>query len=173
LKFLAENQEFPALYEKFNLTPEQVKDILLDCAKNFKAQKKVKIFIDGAAVPNPGPAGAGVVIYEGKNKIKPISRFLGERTNNQAEYLALLIALDEIEKIDGESEFQIFSDSQLLVSQMNGKWRVKDPSIKKYFLKAREKVEKIKNKISFKHIPREKNKEADSLSVLAVNKKNC
>ncbi|MCD6423683.1 MAG: ribonuclease HI family protein, partial [Elusimicrobia bacterium] len=129
LKFLAENQDFSSLYKKFNLTSEQVKDILLDCAKNFKTQKKVKVFIDGASIPNPGPAGAGVVIYEGKNKIKAISKFLGQRTNNQAEYLALLIALDEIEKIDGEKEFEILSDSQLLVSQINGKWRVKDPSI--------------------------------------------
>ncbi len=174
LEYLSTSQSFRKLYEKYpKLSKKKVSEALRKVAAKLIPRIKFSCFFDGAAQPNPGPAGAGVVIYKNGEKVKEISRFLGVKTNNQAEYLALNTALDEIEKIaEKNCEISFFSDSQLLVSQIKGLWRTKDRKILRLFALAKKKIAKLskdKNcRISISHIERIKNKVADSLSVLAI-----
>ncbi|MFH1957417.1 MAG: ribonuclease HI family protein [bacterium] len=187
LEFLAENQSFRALYKKFpNLKKAGVRKVLIGAGSCFKSKIKERrnkhrtrftCYVDGAAQPNPGPAGAGAVIYRNAVKVKEISKFLGRRTNNQAEYEALDIALGEVLKIlEENSAVSFFSDSLLLVNQVTGRWRVNDGNIIVLLGKARRKIKRISSKKSVKfsieHIDRRKNKEADSLSVLAIRREN-
>lgn len=133
------------------------------------------IFTDGAARGNPGPAGAGVFITH--NEEPPIKEaiFLGEKTNNQAEYLALAYALFLMQKIVVEknctkkSELLIHADSELLVKQMTGKYKIKNETL--FFIKNN--LEKFLDSLTYRfiHIPREQNKEADKLANLAIDKK--
>jgi len=125
------------------------------------------IFTDGAALGNPGPMGIGVVIYHHRKKIKELSEYIGEGTNNIAEYTAVIRAL-EFAKKEGEKEVHIKSDSQLIVRQMNGEYRVKDAKLKPLKRKIDSLVEGMQ--VRFDHIPREQNEEADILSKEAAEK---
>ncbi len=121
----------------------------------------VKIYSDGGARGNPGPAGIGVVICDKDGKCKKFSRFIGRATNNQAEYQALIFALEKARDLNPE-EINCLLDSELIVKQLNGKYKVKNKDLKPLF----EKVIALSiffNRVSFRHIPREKNKEADKL----------
>ncbi|MEA2081631.1 MAG: ribonuclease HI family protein [Elusimicrobiota bacterium] len=183
--FLAEKQSFSALYKTHKtLKKSRVKKLLKSAAKTAGTVKKhsvtlsvVECFVDGAAQPNPGPAGAGAVFYRNSLKIAEISEYLGVKTNNQAEYSALILALDKAAKIKEKfSSLRIYSDSLLMVNQTNGLWRVKDKGIALLLSEVKKKIEIIKSKknasVSLKHIVREKNKTADALSVLAIKNKN-
>lgn len=130
--------------------------------------KKISVYIDGAARGNPGPAGAGVLILdEKKNKIKEIYKYIGEATNNVAEYNALLYALEEALMLRAD-EIVINLDSELVARQILGEYRVKDETLKPLFERA---VNMLKGFKAFEinHIAREKNKEADKLANKAVN----
>ncbi|MEM4208082.1 MAG: ribonuclease HI family protein [Candidatus Bilamarchaeaceae archaeon] len=126
------------------------------------------VYIDGACFGNPGPMGIGVVIYKNKHKIKEISEYLGEGTNNIAEYNALIRALEEIKKF-GESKALIRTDSQLLANQMSGLYKVKNHNLKILKSKADKLLRGMDVKIE--HIPREHNTIADNLSKKAIAKK--
>jgi len=81
--------------------------------------KKLKIYTDGGARGNPGPAGVGVAIFDEKeNLIKTAKKYLGKATNNQAEYKALILALELAKKL-GAEEVDCFLDSQLIVNELN------------------------------------------------------
>jgi len=123
------------------------------------------IHTDGACFGNPGPMGIGIVVYREKKKIMEISEYVGEGTNNIAEYLALIRAL-EIAKRIGENEVHIKTDSELLARQINGEYRVKDRKLKP--LKARVDALMRGMKVKVEHVPREQNEEADRLSKRAV-----
>ena len=126
----------------------------------------LKIFTDGGARGNPGPAGAGFVVLCGDEVIYEGSKFLGTKTNNQAEYLALIMALtwvSENTKIVGKKEINFFLDSQLIVRQLNGVYKIKSANIKTLAMTAKSLISKIENKIKFVFTPREKNKLADAL----------
>ncbi len=125
--------------------------------------KKIKIFTDGGARGNPGPAGIGVVV-DGKK----FSRFVGERTNNQAEYEAVIFALQQAKKM-GAEEADCFLDSELVVNQLNRKFKVKDKDLAPLFVKVWNLTFNFK-KVNFFYISREKNKEADKLVNLAINR---
>jgi len=198
LEFLSEKQSFSKLYKKYkSLSEKRVKKILTDAAKTSARRGKsapadntltverpvlktsgiVECFVDGAAQPNPGPAGAGAVLYKNSVKIAEISEYLGIKTNNQAEYSALILALDKAAKIKAKfSSLRICSDSLLMVNQTNGLWRVKDRDIAVLLSEVKKKIEIIKSKknasVSLKHVGREKNRTADALSVLAIKGKN-
>lgn len=131
--------------------------------------KKLIIFTDGGSRGNPGPAGIGVVICNEKlQPIKKYSEFLGEvATNNEAEYQAVIFAMEKIKalfgkKIAGSSEIEIKSDSEFAVKQLNGEYKVLEPKIQQLFLKAWNLRLDFK-KVKFKAISREKNREADEL----------
>ena len=127
----------------------------------------ITINIDGASKGNPGPASIGVAFYEkkkgsDKSLINEVSEFIGNTTNNIAEYSALVKAL-EISVQQGYKNIEIYSDSELVVKQIQKIYKVKDASIKELFDKANSLIEKIS---SFKiiHIPREENLKADKLA---------
>jgi len=130
---------------------------------------KLIIYADGGARGNPGPAGIGVVIMnEQKKVVDQVSKYIGEATNNQAEYQALLAALDKAKEL-GAKELEIFLDSELLVKQLNRQYRVKDKDLALLFVKVYNAVLGF-NKVTFKHIRREQNIEADKLVNLVIDR---
>lgn len=129
--------------------------------------KKIKVYTDGGARGNPGPAGLGVVIYDEKdNLMSRHNKYIGVATNNQAEYQALILALEKAKEM-GAQNLECFLDSELVVKQLNGEYRVKDRDLGPLFIKVWNLKQGFK-KITFCHIPREKNKEADRLVGEAV-----
>lgn len=129
---------------------------------------KVTVYTDGGARGNPGPAGIGIVIIdEEKAKRYGFGDYIGETTNNQAEYRALLFALEKSLQ-QGADEAVCFLDSELVVKQMRREYRVKEPSLAQLFLKVWNVAAQYK-RISFNHIPRAKNKEADALVNKAID----
>ncbi|HPM42351.1 MAG TPA: ribonuclease HI family protein [Candidatus Omnitrophota bacterium] len=130
--------------------------------------KKVFIYIDGGARGNPGPAGIGVVMLDsGKKKLKEIYKYIGEATNNIAEYSALVCALEEAASF-GAEDIVLHMDSELVAKQLSGEYRVKNEDIKTLFDKALGLL-KIFNSFEVKRIDRSKNKEADKLVNKAIN----
>lgn len=130
---------------------------------------KLTIFTDGGARGNPGPAGIGAVAYgESQETVFEISEYLGETTNNQAEYRAVIRALEEAKKHDSE-ELDFYLDSELVVKQLNREYKVKNQDLAPLFLKIYNLTMGFK-KVKFSHIPREKNKEADKLANLAMDR---
>lgn len=128
----------------------------------------LKIYTDGGARNNPGPAGIGIVIYDGKKKvIKKHKEYIGEATNNEAEYRAVLKALELAANISKES-LEFFIDSELVVKQLNGLYKVKDKKMKKLFDEVKVLAMGFAN-ISFTHIKREQNKLADKLVNEAID----
>lgn len=133
------------------------------------------IYTDGGARGNPGVAGAGAVIKNSKGVvIKEIAEPLGEQTNNYAEYSAVLLALQQLKKIikkedRGKVEVSVFMDSELIKHQLSGEWEIKEEKLFPFFIKIHNlQVSHFPN-ITFHHIPREENKEADALSNKAMD----
>ena len=131
--------------------------------------KKVIIYTDGGARGNPGHAGIGVVIKsESHEVIEEYGKYIGETTNNQAEYKALVSALERAVEL-GAKEVSCFLDSELLVKQLNHEYKVRDKDLAPLFLRVWNLLNNFEN-ITFKHIPREKNKEADKMVNMAIDK---
>ena len=128
---------------------------------------KLVAYIDGGARGNPGPAGAGVHLELGGNPLQGLYKFLGERTNNYAEYSALLQALEFALKRNFK-ELDVYSDSQLLVRQILGQYRVKNPALEVLHRQARELIQQLDH-FSIRHVPREQNGKADALANKAMN----
>jgi ribonuclease HI len=131
----------------------------------------INIYTDGGSRGNPGPsASAFVVISEKGSEISSGSSYLGDSTNNQAEYSAVLISMNWLKKYVDKNqeveEIRYFLDSELVVKQLNGIYRTKDEKLKKIAFQITEVRRNLKPKITFTAIPREKNKQAD----LLVNK---
>jgi ribonuclease HI len=130
---------------------------------------KVIIYTDGGARGNPGPAGAGVVIIDGK-KIIEFKKYLGaHQTNNWAEYEAVALALHEAKRhrLAGRP-IEVRMDSLLVVEQMLGNWKIKEPALKTQAAKVRALLTDFP-KYHFAHIPREENGEADRLVNEAID----
>jgi len=136
---------------------------------------KIKVFTDGASKGNPGKSGIGIVVYDENNFIiSSYKEFLGEATNNQAEYRALLKSLDIIKKLDQEGEFtferaEFFSDSELMVKQVNFDYLVKEPELTVLNNKFHVKIKKLGIPFTINHIDRNLNKAADRLANLAID----
>ena len=131
----------------------------------------VTIFTDGGSRNNPGISGAGVVIYDGREKVSELSQFLGVRTNNWAEYEAVFLALEEAERlglIDRDIEVKL--DSKLVAEQLSGRWKIKEPTLKPQAEKIRASMLRFSS-VVFIHIPREENSEADRLANDAMDRK--
>lgn len=133
------------------------------------------IHADGGARGNPGPSGAGAMIRdELGNSVASVSKFLGHRTNNFAEYEAVILAMDEILKLvpegeRSETEVVVKMDSQLVVKQMQGVYKVKHPVMKEQFARLVQKLGAF-GKAEFLHVPREQNKDADALANEAMDR---
>ena len=129
----------------------------------------IVIYTDGGARNNPGPAGIGIVIYDGEEKISEVKRYIGKATNNVAEYEALIAGLTEAEGMDfGARSVEVRMDSELIVKQMRGEYKVKDKNLKILHGRAKGLVAGFSN-IDFVHIPREDNAEADALVNEAID----
>jgi ribonuclease HI len=128
---------------------------------------ELEIHIDGASKGNPGPAAIGVVIA-GKNgtPVRNICRYIGETTNNVAEYAALICALEEALLLKAQC-LSIKSDSELLCRQMNKVYRVKNEHILALYTQAQRLICGF-TRVDFTHVPREQNKEADKLANQAI-----
>ncbi len=132
------------------------------------SDKKLVIYTDGGSRGNPGPSAIGVVVGD-----KEYSEYLGERTNNQAEYMAVVFALKKVKHLIGkakarEAEIEVRMDSELIVKQLNGEYKIKEPELQPLFLEAWNLQLDFK-KVEFKYIPREENKRADWLVNQALN----
>jgi len=131
---------------------------------------RIKVFTDGGARGNPGIAGYGVYIEdENKKVLFEEGKFLGIKTNNEAEYMGLIGALVWIDEKTPEAEIEINSDSQLLVRQMKGIYKVKAENLKNLWAKAQDLS--FGKKIEFKEIRRELNSKADALANTAMDRK--
>lgn len=132
--------------------------------------KKIILFTDGGARNNPGPAGIGVVIYDAHHLDKPLhthKKYIGETTNNQAEYKAVVLGLEEAKKI-GASEVEVRLDSELVCNQITGDFKLKNPDFQDSFIKIWNLRHGFK-KCTFKYVPREQNKLADKLVNQAID----
>jgi ribonuclease HI len=128
----------------------------------------IRAYIDGGARGNPGPAGFGVRIEDAEGMLlDELHGGLGIATNNVAEYNALLAALTWAVE-HGHRQVQIRADSELLVKQMRGEYRVKHPGLQPLVARARLLVVRLDD-VSFQHVRREQNKEADRLSNLGMD----
>jgi len=131
--------------------------------------KKFIIYTDGGSRGNPGKAGIGVVICnEMGQEVKKYGEYIGDNlTNNDAEYSAVISALKKFKALFGKklaenTDVEIRADSELVVKQLNGQYRIENPKIQQFFIE----IWNLKfdfQSVKFKHIPREKNREADWL----------
>jgi ribonuclease HI len=138
-------------------------------SKASNGVKKIIIYTDGGSRGNPGKAAIGVVFCnEQEQIIKKFGEYLGDNlTNNDAEYKAIIFALKKFKAVFGKaiaeiSDVEMRADSELVVKQLNGEYRLQDPKIQQFFIE----IWNLKfdfKLVKFKHIPREKNKEADKL----------
>jgi ribonuclease HI len=130
--------------------------------------KKLTTFTDGGARGNPGPAGIGIVLKHGNEVVEAFGRYIGETTNNQAEYQALVAALARATEL-GAEEVECMLDSELVVKQMRHEYKVRDKNLQPLFLKAWNLSTGFK-RISFTHVPREENTLADAEVNAAIDK---
>jgi len=121
-------------------------------------------YTDGASRGNPGDAGVGVLVRDEQGRtVLSLHGYIGRTTNNVAEYTALRTLLERLEA-DGCTKLVIHSDSELLVRQINGEYRVKDPGLKKHHEEVRRLMSSLPCPVEVRHIPRAQNSEADRLA---------
>ncbi len=138
--------------------------------KEMKSRTTWQLFTDGASKGNPGPAGAGwVLINDQDSETVKECKYLGQATNNEAEYQALILGLQKA-LANGVAEIRILMDSELLVRQLNGLYRVKNPRLAVYFRQVQDLLLKFSNYVIL-HIPREQNREADRMANEAIKRK--
>jgi ribonuclease HI len=131
---------------------------------------RTRLFCDGAARGNPGPAGAGAVIVSPEGHIQArIGKFLGESTNNVAEYMGLILGLKRARAM-GLRELDVLSDSELMVKQLNGQYAVKAEHLKPLHDEAMQLLGAFPG-ITVRHVPREENKLADEMSNRAIDER--
>jgi ribonuclease HI len=139
-------------------------------AAELERAKRTRLYTDGAARGNPGPAGAGAVIVSPDGHIvAKIGKFLGESTNNVAEYMGLILGLKRA-KAMGIKELDVYSDSELIVKQLAGDYAVKADHLRPLFDEARSLLEGF-SEIQVRHIPREENAQADAMSNRAIDER--
>lgn len=133
------------------------------------ASQEIFIYVDGGSRGNPGPAAIGCIIEISHQSldIKEYSKFLGTATNNEAEYKSVIFALKKVKQLIGKEnaakvEIEIKSDSELLVNQLNGQFKIKEKDLIPLFIEIWNLKQDFK-KVKFAQIPREENKRADSL----------
>ncbi len=126
------------------------------------------LYVDGAARGNPGPAGIGVVMRDEAGSFREeYQAYIGEATNNAAEYQALLFGLRKAREV-GHAAVKIFSDSELLVRQIQGRYRVKDPRLQRFYDQVRDILQSFEA-VEIAHVGREMNARADLLANRAID----
>ncbi|KUK84118.1 MAG: Ribonuclease H [Microgenomates bacterium 39_6] len=136
--------------------------------------KTLEIFTDGGARGNPGPAGIGVIIKNNKKTIFSHSGYIGQATNNEAEYEALKKAFDWLDQnhslITDCDQIICYLDSLLIVSQLSGRYKIKAANLAGLANKIKKIEKELPITVSYRHIPRSKNQQADALVNQALDK---
>jgi ribonuclease HI len=171
LKDLAVTLDVRKTLENFpKLTSKKLADIVKIAADIMtEVDTQVVLFVDGGARGNPGPAGCGFVIQAGDEILVRKGEYIDVATNNVAEYRALILGLEAASRLNIK-ELTVKADSELVVKQMTGQYRVKNENLRMLFASAQAVLKKI-DKVSFVHIPRGENKEADKLANMAIDAK--
>ncbi len=129
--------------------------------------ERVVIFTDGVSRGNPGAAAIGATIADEQGRlITSVSQPIGRATNNQAEYRAIIAALEEAVSL-GASQVDIYSDSELVVRQINGRYRVKNVALKPLYQQVKQLQNQFEN-FTITHVPRQENTAADNLANIAL-----
>jgi len=136
---------------------------------------KITVFTDGGARGNPGPAGAGAIVFDERGEVlKEASSFLGHKTNNWAEYEAVALGLQTIKKHFGAKTKNInvgvMLDSELVTRQLNGEYQIKEETLFPQYIKVHNMCVKDFPNITFTHVRRENNKDADRLANEAMDR---
>ncbi len=130
---------------------------------------KLTIRTDGGARGNPGPAGIGVVIENEHGEIlEEHAKYLGTTTNNQAEYRAVILGLERALDL-GANSVIVITDSELLVRQANGEYKVKNPQLAQRYLQLKNLETRLDGHVTYRHVRREQNKRADKLANEAMD----
>lgn len=156
------NRELSAI---FSMKEEEIVGIL----NGYIVSDKTVMYIDGGSRGNPGVAGAGIIL-ENDGKRSGFFRYLGVKTNNEAEYSALIIGLT-VAIENNVKNIRVYSDSELLCNQINGVYKVKNENLKKYYIEAKNLIDKF-NSFEINHIPREQNGSADKMANKAMDLKD-
>ncbi len=139
---------------------------------------ELSIFTDGGALNNPGEGAIGVVFFYKGKPIYKISHTIGYSTNNRAEYTAVIVALQILKLllqknvVKKDLKVKLFSDSRLMVNQLNGNFKIKDKNIKRLVKMIKEIEQELPFRVIYVNIPREKNRVADSLVKKAFKRDN-
>ncbi|HZI08385.1 MAG TPA: ribonuclease HI family protein [Archangium sp.] len=134
------------------------------------ASPRMRLFSDGAARGNPGPAGAGAVLVDPEGQVVArLGKYLGTQTNNYAEYMGLLLGLRHARSL-GVREVEVLADSELLIRQLEGRYQVKSATLKPLHEEAARLLKEFA-KVKLAHVPREKNKAADEMSNRAIDER--
>jgi ribonuclease HI len=169
---LAEGNDLRTVGEKYKLTQAQLQDIFLEVANHFRDLENGvwSLYCDGASRGNPGQAGAGAVLMDALGAIKgQYGEYLGQATNNVAEYQALLLGLKMARNL-GVKKIQVFADSELLVRQLKGQYRVKAAHLLPLY-EAAQRARKEFETFDISHVPREMNHLADRLANVAIDQR--
>lgn len=164
--------KYPEYTERmvYGFRDEIIHKLKMQAVNEENPGKKVySLYVDGASQKKNTIAGIGGVIYLDDSEIESFSENIGGATNNEAEYTALLRGLAFLSKYKPNSVY-IFADSELMVKQINGEYRVRNERIRKLYEQAVHLLERFPN-WTIEHVPRERNKEADKLSKQALAKK--
>jgi len=171
LGYLADTLDVELTLAAFpGMTREKLTEMIRNTAVGGMASRLTGVLsVDGAARGNPGQAGAGMVLQSGDGTTHRFGEYLGEATNNVAEYKALLLGMQKAADL-GFKELKVRSDSELIIKQLNGLYKVKNPQLQDLYFTA-VKIASAFNKVTFTHVPREKNKEADRMANMAIDAK--
>jgi ribonuclease HI len=186
LRFIARQEELQSTLEAFpGLNREGLRKVLERVAAAANGSPKslaqvallhppvperVRVYSDGAARGNPGPAGAGAVLVDpAGHVIDKLGKFLGKQTNNYAEYMGLLLGLRRARTL-GVREVEVFADSELMIRQLGGRYQVKSRSLKPLYDEAVRLLNDF-SRVKLVHVPREMNEAADVMSNRAIDER--
>ncbi len=171
---LAQGRDPDQVRRQFGLSEAGLRDLFQEAADYYRALEEGSwtLFCDGASRGNPGPAGAGAVLSDPGGEIRArLAEYLGLATNNVAEYRALLLGLKEALKL-GVRKIRVLADSELMVRQLNGLYRVKAPHLLPLWQAAKKELQKFQTH-AITHVPREENSQADTLANEAIDRKTA
>jgi ribonuclease HI len=135
-----------------------------------QSHRKLRVASDGAARGNPGPAGAGAVLFDEQGQVlERLGKFLGRQTNNVAEYQGLLLGVRRAKQL-GAEELEVVADSELIIRQLSGAYQVRAPALRELHSEALSLLKAFR-KVKLVHVPRAQNAEADEMSNRAIDEK--
>jgi ribonuclease HI len=156
------------LLEKMATLSEELPRNGADSSAN--AVQRLRVYSDGAARGNPGPAGAGAVLVEPSGQVVDrLGKYLGVQTNNFAEYMGLLLGLRRARDL-GVREIEVFADSELMIRQLGGRYQVKSPTLRPLYEEALKLLNEF-SRVKLVHVPREMNSAADEMSNRAIDER--